>query len=124
MGQLRPEVLQVIVDEAHGEERSAHVEDQESPWQFYHSSRRISSLDQEESGEGEGGGGGAGGTGDEGEDEGDQGEDDLQLSPQCVFFADWVMAGGKGKETLSRVMNEMVRRWRDEGKFSRILGGE
>lgn len=64
------------------------------PWQFYHSARHG------------------------GNDEGD----DLDLQVECVFFADWVVEGGR--EAMDRAMKEVAEKWRGEGKFSEPLSGE
>lgn len=49
-------------------------------------------------------------------------DEELELKVQCVFLADWVIEGGR--ETIGKVMQETVERWRDEGKFKGPLGGE
>jgi hypothetical protein len=56
-----------------------------------------------------------------GKREDDEG-DELDLEVVCVFFADWVVKGGK--RVMGRAMKEVVERWRDEGKFPEPLGGE
>ena len=50
----------------------------------------------------------------------DKGESHIQVA--CVFFADWVVKGGR--EVMHKVMQEVVERWRVEGKFSEPLTGE
>ncbi len=49
-------------------------------------------------------------------------DEDLELSIKCVFFADWVVKGGK--ELMSKVMQDTAEKWRDEGKFEGQLKGE
>ena len=49
-------------------------------------------------------------------------EGETYVEVACVFFADWVVNGGK--EVMHKVMQEEVERWREEGKFSGALLGE
>lgn len=73
-------------------------DEQACPWQAHHSTQ-SSGKDGEE-------------------DE----EMELELKVECVFFASWVVAGGR--ETMTRVMQESAEKWRSEGKFSDQLDGE
>jgi len=52
----------------------------------------------------------------------DNKDDDLELQVRCVFFADWVIAGGK--EMMGKVMQDTAEKWKAEGKFPKPLGGE
>lgn len=45
----------------------------------------------------------------------------MDLEVKCVFFADWVVQGGK--EVMSNVMQDLAERWRGEGKFKENLDG-
>lgn len=48
-------------------------------------------------------------------------EGTLDLEVDCVFFAHWVILGGK--EVMERVMRETAEGWRTAGKFDGALGG-
>ncbi len=72
--------------------QSDERDDETCPWRFHHSARP--SVED---------------------------EDELELEVICVFFADWVVKGGR--DEMGRVMKETVETWRDEGKFAPALSG-
>ncbi|ORX33568.1 NUDIX hydrolase domain-like protein [Kockovaella imperatae] len=117
VGLLRDQVVQAMQEE-HSSQDENHegtetVADEpstsQSPWQFYHSTRLVPSTLRSLK------------TPSNNDDDDDDEQPTYELSPQCVFFADWVLQGGS--ERLSSVMNNIVSRWRDEGKFKSTLGG-
>jgi hypothetical protein len=100
VGLLRPHIL--------AELQADPTEEGECPWQFYYEaqSRNPDQTNDKD--------------GSEQDAEMELGSD-LELEVRCVFFADWVVKGGK--DMITRAMQKTVEKWRHEGKFQEALGG-